>query len=91
MLILDRQVDSFKQDRVVTVVLVDVLGDLHLLVDALYLAIDCGEQLLITDGRWEKPDDLQYLYLEPGARRHVVEVILRVLLHVCKNRDKLGQ
>ena len=32
----------------VTVVLVDVLGDLHLLVDALYLAIDCGEQLLIT-------------------------------------------
>lgn len=43
------------------------------------------------DRRWEKLDDLQDFDLEPWARRHIVEVVLRVLLHVGKDRDELGQ
>lgn len=41
--ILDRQVDGFKQDRMVAVVLVYMLSHLNVLVDALNLAIDCGK------------------------------------------------
>ena len=73
----------------ITVVLVNMLSHFYLLVDALYLAIDCGEQLLVGRRRREQLDDLQHFDLQPWARRHVVEVILCMLLHIRKYRHKL--
>ena len=89
MLILDRQVDSFKQDRVVTVVLVDVLGDLHILVDSFDLAINCTQQLCIAYWRREHLQNLQNFDLKPGARSHVVIVVLTILLHITQDLNKL--
>ena len=51
MLINDCKVDSFEQDGVVTVVLVDMLRHFDLLIDTFDLSINSDEKLLIINWR----------------------------------------
>ena len=89
MLINDCKVDSFEEDGVVTVVLIDMLRHFDLLIDTFDLSINLGKKLRIIY-RWRHHlQDLKNFDLEPRARCHVVIVILRVLLHVGQDCYKL--
>lgn len=72
---------GFEQDRVVAVVLVDVLGHCHVSVHVRDAVIDFLKELSVLDWRREMLQNLKDLYLKPRAWRHVVVVVLRVLLH----------
>ena len=89
MLINDCKVDSFEEDGVVTVVLIDMLRHFNLLIDTFDLSIDSDEKLRIIDGRRHHLQNLKNFDLEPRARCHVIVVILRVLLHVGQDCHKL--
>jgi len=83
------KVDRFEEDRVVAVILVHMLRDFDVFVDALDLAIDGREQLLVVDRRREKLQDLKQFDLQPRARCHIIEVVLSVFLHIGQNCHEL--
>ena len=89
MLINDCKVDSFEEDGVVTVVLIDMLRHFNLLIDTFDLSINLGKKLRIIDRRWHHLQNLKNFDLEPRAWCHVVIVVLRVLLHVVQDCHKL--
>ena len=76
MLINDCKVDSFEENGVVAVVLIDMLRHFDLLIDTLDLSIYSDEKLRIINRRRHHLQNLKNFDLEPGARRHVVVVIL---------------
>ena len=84
------KIDRLKEDRVITVVLVNVFCHLYKLVNALYLPIDIVKQLTILR-RWrEQLDYLQNLDLEPRARSHVIIIVLCVFLDMREDHYELG-
>ena len=80
---------GFEQDRVVAVVLVDVLGHCHVSVHVRDAVIDFLKELSVLDWRREMLQNLKDLYLKPRAWRHVVVVVLCVVLDVPEDEHQL--
>lgn len=91
LVVFEDEFHGFEQDRVVAVVLVDVLGHRHVTVHVGNTVIDVLKELSVVDWRREMLQNLKYLDLKPRAWRHVVVVVLRVLLHILQDRNELRE